>query len=135
MNLFKKIDHIELVVGDLERAKEFYAKLGPMVRHTTHHGGSAEFLVGDTLFEIHQVGAGGRVEENPGLDHISFLVEGDKEELEKVRKTLVSKGIEVTDVHLVKATGRYLINFRDSDGYRLQANTEPDPDLVVEGEV
>ena len=37
--------------------------------------------------------------------------------------------------NLVKATGRYLINFRDEDGYRLQANTEPDPDLVVEGEV
>jgi hypothetical protein len=47
----------------------------------------------------------------------------------------VSKGIEVSEVHLVKATGRYLINFRDADGYRLQANTEPDPDLVVEGEV
>jgi len=135
MNLFKKIDHIELVVGDLERAKEFYAKLGPMVRHTTHHGGSAEYMIGDTLFEIHQVGAGGRNEENPGIDHISFLVEGGKEELEKVRKDIASKGIEVTDVRLVKATGRYLINFRDSDGYRLQANTEPDPDLVVEGEV
>lgn len=135
MSSFKKIDHIELVTGDFERAKKFYQKLGPMVRETTHHGGSAEFMIGDTLFELHQVGAGGRVEENPGLDHISFLVEGGKEELEKVRQDLVDKGIEVTDVHLVKATGRYLINFRDSDGYRLQANTEPDPDLVVEGEV
>ena len=135
MNLFKKIDHIELVVGNFESAKKFYEKLGPKVRETTHHGSSAEFLIGDTLFEIHQVGAGGRVEENPGLDHISFLVEGGKEELAKVREDLVSKGIEVSDVHLVKATGRYLINFRDADGYRLQANTEPDPDLVVEGEV
>ncbi len=54
------------------------------------------------------------------------LVEGDKEELEKVRKTLVSKGIEVTDVHLVKATGRYLINFRNLDGYRLQARAFED---------
>ena len=79
MNLFKKIDHIELVVGNFESAKKFYEKLGPKVRETTHHGSSAEFLIGDTLFEIHQVGGGGRVEENPGLDHISFLVEGGKD--------------------------------------------------------
>ena len=132
---FKKIDHVELVVGNLDRAMKFYGKLGTLVRQTTHHGGSPEYMIGETLYEMHQVGAGGRSEENPGIDHISFLVEGGKEELEKVRIDLVSKGIECTDVHLVKATGRYLINFRDADGYRLQANTEPDPDLVVEGEV
>ena len=124
-----------MVTGDLEKAIKFYSKLGEMVRRTTHHGDSAEFLIGDTLFELHQVGAGGRAEENPGLDHISFLVEGGKNELEKVRNDLVSKGLEVSKVSLVKATGRYLINFRDSDGYRLQANTEPDPNLVVKGEV
>ncbi len=135
MSLLKKIDHIEVVVGNLESAMEYYAKLGPMVRHTTHHGGSAEFMIGDCLFEIHKVGAGGRNEENPGIDHISWLVEGGKDELETVRKDLVSKGIEVTKVLFVKSTGRYLINFRDSDGRRLQANTEPDPGLVVEGEV
>jgi catechol 2,3-dioxygenase-like lactoylglutathione lyase family enzyme len=133
--MFKKIDHIERVVGDIDKALEFYSKLGPIVRETTHHGRSAEVLIGDTLFELHQVGGGGRTEENPGLDHISFLVEGSKKELEKVRKELIKKGIEVSEVHLVKSTGRYLINFRDSDGYRLQANTEPDPEKVVKGEV
>ncbi len=64
---------------------EYYAKFGPMVRHTTHHGGSAEYMIGDTLFEIHKVSAGGRNEENPGIDPISFLVEGCKDELEAVR--------------------------------------------------
>jgi catechol 2,3-dioxygenase-like lactoylglutathione lyase family enzyme len=132
---FKKIDHIEFVVEDFEKAKKYYAKLGPMVRETTHHGGSAEFLIGDALFEIHQVGAGGRAEENPGMDHLSWLVEGGKEELQAVRDELVAEGIDVSEVHLVKATGRYLINWRDAGGYRQQANTKPDPDLVVEGEV
>jgi catechol 2,3-dioxygenase-like lactoylglutathione lyase family enzyme len=135
MSLFKKIDHIELVVSDLERAIDYYEKLGPMIRRTTHHGGSAEFLVGDCVFEIHQVGKGGRVEEVPGIGHISFQVEGGKDELEKAREELVDKGIECTKVSLIKATGRYLFNFRDSEGYRLQANTIPDPKKVVEGEV
>ena len=135
MSYFKKIDHIELVVSDLGRAIEIYQKLGPIIRQTTHHGGSVEFLIGDCLFEIHQVGVGGRGEEVPGINHLSFQIEGGLNELENARKKLVDKGIECSEVHLVKATGRYLFNFRDSDGHRLQANTEPDPDKVVEGEV
>ena len=131
----KKLDHIEIVVSDLERAIATYQKLGPMVRRTSHHGGSAEFLIGDVIFEIHQVGLGGRVEEVPGIDHISWLVEGGEQELEAARKEIVDAGIECEKVVLVPATGRYLFNFRDADGYRLQANTVPDPDKVMEGEV
>ena len=135
MSLFKKIDHIEFVTNDIEKSIKTYKALGPMIRRTTHHGGSAEFLIGDTIFEIHQVGGGGRAEENPGIDHISFLVEGGKAELEKARKEIVDKGIECSEVNLVPATGRYLFNFRNADGYRLQANTVPDPKLVVKGAV
>ena len=135
MSLFRKIDHIEIVVSDVYRATNFYKKLGPMTRQTTHHGGSIEFLIVDTLFEIHTVGGGGKVDEVPGIDHISFLIEGGKEELEKARKELLNKGIKCTEITLVKATGRYLFNFRDADGHRLQANTAPDSDKVVEGEV
>ena len=135
MSIFKKIDHIEIVVSDLDRAMNFYKKLGPMIRKTTHHGGSVEFLVGNTIFEVHKVGGGGKVDEVPGIDHISFLVEGGKEELEEARKKLLNKGVECTDVSFIKATGRYLINFRDADGHRLQMNTKPDLDKVVEGAV
>lgn len=130
--MFKKIDHIEIVVSDLYRAINFYKKLGSMIRQNTHHGGSVEFLIGNTIFEIHKVGGGGKVDEVPGIDHISFLVEGGKNELEVARKKLLDKGIECTEVSFIKATGRYLFNFRDADGHRLQTNTEPDLDKCVE---
>ena len=124
-SLFKKIDHIEIVSPDLQRTVDFYKRLGPIVRTTPHHDRSLEILIGGTLFEFHEVGAGGNTEENPGLDHISFLVEGGKEELEEVRKEIVEKGIDCSEVAYIKQSGRYLFNFRDDSGRRLQANTSP----------
>lgn len=126
--MFKKIDHIEIVVSDFDRAINFYKKLGSLIRQTPHHGGSAEFLIGNTIFEIHKVGSEGSVDEVPGINHISFLVEGGTDELDVSRKELLDKGIECTEVSFIKATGRYLFNFRDADGHRLQINTEPDHD-------
>lgn len=123
--LFKKVDHIEIVSPDLQRTVDFYKRLGPIVRITPHHDRSVEILIGGTLFEFHEVGAGGNTEENPGLDHISFLVEGGKDELEEVRKKLVEKGIDCSEVGYIKGSGRYLFNFRDDSGRRLQANTSP----------
>lgn len=96
-----------------------------MVRSTTHHVRSVEFLIGDTIFEVHKVGAGNNTEENPGIEHISFLVDGGKEELEKARMELVNKGIECSEVGFIKGSGRDTFNFRDADGRRMQANTSP----------
>jgi glyoxylase I family protein len=121
--LFKKIDHIELVTGDFDKLVDFFQKLGPTVRTTSHHGRSVEVLVGGTIFEIHQVAG----DEMPGINHISFLVEGGKDELAKVRTDLVQKGVECTEVKFIKASGRYTINFRDTDGRRIQVNTSPTP--------
>jgi catechol 2,3-dioxygenase-like lactoylglutathione lyase family enzyme len=134
MSLLKKIDHIEIVSGNLDRAIEFYEKLGPVVRRTGHHGRSVEFLIGGTVFEVHAVGTGGRGEENPGVNHIAFLVEGGLEDLEKARKELVDKGIECTEIDLVKSTGRYTFNLRDADGRRLQVTLHPMPEKVTETE-
>ncbi len=131
MSLFENIDHIQIYVRDLNEAIEYYEKLGPMIRQTTHHGGSAEFMIANTVFEVCQVGWEGRTERNPGIDHISFLVKGGEKDLEQARKEIMGKGIKCTEVSLAKATGRYLFNFKDPAGYRLQANTEPDPSKVV----
>ncbi len=123
--VFRRIDHIEIVSADLQRTVDFYERLGPIVRTTPHHDRSVEILIGDTVFEFHQVGAGGHTEENPGLDHISFLVEGGRAELEAARQELLARGVECSDVAYIQQSGRYTFNFRDDSGRRLQANTSP----------
>jgi catechol 2,3-dioxygenase-like lactoylglutathione lyase family enzyme len=66
------IDHIELIVTDLEESSGFFAAMGfEVVRKTPHHGGSAELKPagdGQPVFEIHAVV--GR--EVPGINHIAF---------------------------------------------------------------
>ncbi len=123
--VFRRIDHIEIVSADLQRTVDFYERLGPIVRTTPHHDRSVEILIGDTVFEFHQVGAGGHTEENPGLDHISFLVDGGRAELEAARQELLARGVECSDVAYIQQSGRYTFNFRDDSGRRLQANTSP----------
>ena len=61
------IDHIEIIVHDLEAAVEMFTKLGfQVLARTPHHEGSVELqLPGENqpIFEIHQVIG----EENPGI--------------------------------------------------------------------
>ena len=69
------IDHIEIIVRDVDESVDFYQKLGFVVlMRTTHHGGSAELqLPGDNqpVIEIHKVSG----EENIGVNHIAFKVD------------------------------------------------------------
>ena len=120
---FKKIDHIDLAVPNFDRAVEFYKKLGTLVRTTSHRGKSAEFLIGDTIFEIHQVGLEGTETEITGINHISFLVDGGSEELLEVHEELKEKGIKSKfNDRPELTTGRLHFSFRDGDGNRYQAS-------------
>ena len=124
MDLFVDIDHIELVVVDYERSVEFYKKLGTLVRETTHHGKSAEILIGKTVWEIHAVTLENS-DEVPGVQHISFRVEGGKEELQTTIDKLTEKGVTIRySGRPHPQSGRYHYNFRDPDGHRLQASLE-----------
>jgi catechol 2,3-dioxygenase-like lactoylglutathione lyase family enzyme len=133
-----KIDHIEIIVHDLDVHVPFYEKLGfKVLRRTTHHGGSVEMqLPGDSVvLELHQVGA----EEVPGYNHIAFAVE----DVAATREELIAKGIQFENNPpkyggpvLAHSTGRWLANFRSPDGTRLQMagikreqlSDEPDQD-------
>ena len=69
------IDHIELIVRDVDEYVEFYQKMGfKLLLRTGHHGGSAELqLPGENqpVIEIHTVTG----EETIGVNHIAFKVE------------------------------------------------------------
>jgi catechol 2,3-dioxygenase-like lactoylglutathione lyase family enzyme len=115
--MIRGIDHIELIVRDVEAHIAFFEKMGfRVLTRTSHHGSSAELqLPGENqpIFEIHEV----MREENPGVNHIAFKVDNARETYDE----LLAKGITtMREPNYVKATGRLTVNLRDPDGWRLQ---------------
>ena len=115
--MIRGIDHIELIVRNVDEFVQMFEKLGfKLISRTPHHGGSAELQLpgpNQPIFEIHKVTG----EENPEMNHIAFLVE----DLEEEYKELAARGIVFErGPHLVKVSGRTSANFRDPDGCRLQ---------------
>jgi catechol 2,3-dioxygenase-like lactoylglutathione lyase family enzyme len=111
------IDHIEIIVRDVDEFVEFYQKLGfELLRWTEHHGRSAELKLpgeGQPIFEIHTL----INDENPGINHISFRCE----DAMAAHEALVAEGIKVDrPPHPSPATGRRNILLRDPDGWRVQ---------------
>ncbi len=125
--MIRGIDHIELIVRDVEEFVTFFQNMGfKLLTRTSHHGESAELqLAGPNqpIFEIHQVGG----EENIGVNHIAFTVDNAQATYEALQR----KGItSMKAPNFVSATGRTTVNFRDPDGWRLQlvdaARKEPE---------
>ena len=115
--MIQGIDHIELIVRDVDEFVDFYQKLGfKLLARTSHHGGSAELQLpgpNQPIFEIHTVGG----EESIGVNHIAFKVNNAQE----AYNDLSGKGISLERVpHFVEVTGRTNVNLRDPDGWRLQ---------------
>ncbi len=111
------IDHIELIVRDLDAHVAFLSKLGfELIMQTGHHGNSAEMKMpgeNQPVFEHHEVGG----EEVIGINHIALRVD----DIEATHAHLQAEGIAVEDPPgLVPSTGRTNINLRDPDGWRLQ---------------
>lgn len=115
--MVRGIDHIELIVRDVEEFVSFFEKLGfKVLTRTAHHGASAELqLPGENqpIFEIHQVGG----EENIGVNHIAFKVDSAQQTYDELQRKGV-KGMRAPNY--VVATGRTTVNFRDPDGWRMQ---------------
>jgi catechol 2,3-dioxygenase-like lactoylglutathione lyase family enzyme len=115
--MVKSIDHIELIVKEVEPYVQLFLKLGfQLLRRTQHHGESVELkLPGENqpIFEIHRVSG----EENIGVNHIAFQVDDAPQAYESLKKQGVSFEEGPT---FVSATGRIVVNFRDPDGWRLQ---------------
>lgn len=111
------IDHIEIIVRDLDAYIDYLRKLGfELIARTSHHGDSAELkLPGDSqpIFELHQVGG----EEVVGINHIAFRTD----DIDAAYDRLLDAGIIAEEKpHLVASTGRTNINLRDPDGWRMQ---------------
>ena len=115
--MVKSVDHIELIVRNVDEYVEFFQKLGfKLLMRTSHHGGSAELQLpglNQPIFEIHTVSG----EETIGVNHIAFKVDSAHGAYE----TLKRQGIEAErGPQFVEATGRTNVNLRDPDGWRIQ---------------
>ena len=127
--MLRGIDHIELIVRDVDETIGFFQKLGfEVLTRTPHHGDSAELKLpgdGQTIFEIHRV----QGEENPGVNHIAFRCD----DLPTTHRQLAGAGVAFeTTPHLVPQSGRLIANLRDPDGWRLQL-VDPTRQAPTEG--
>lgn len=115
--MIRGVDHIELIVRNLDEYIGFLETLGlEMLTRTTHHGDSVEMGFPSQefpIFEIHQV----TDEEVIGVNHIAFRVD----DAQAAHDALHAAGIESVEAPgYVSSTGRTNVNLRDPDGWRLQ---------------
>ncbi len=111
------IDHIELIVRDLEDYVRFFESLGfEHVRRTDHHGASVEMKPpgpDQPVFELHQVGG----EEVIGINHIALRIDN----AEAAHAALADTGIRIdSPPRHIASTGRTNVDIRDPDGGRIQ---------------
>ena len=111
-----QMDHIELVVNDLDGFIQLFEAMGfQELSRTTHHGLSVEFQLpgpNQPIFEMHKADG----EEVIGVNHIAFRVDDVKAASDELR----AKGARVGEPNYVAATGRLIANGRDPDGWRIQ---------------
>jgi glyoxylase I family protein len=115
--MIRGIDHIELIVRDVEEFVTFFRKLGfELLQRTRHHGDAAEMkLPGENqpIFEIHKAGG----EEVIGINHIALKVDNAKEDYEQFLRA----GVAFTrGPKYIEPTGRTTVELRDPDGWRFQ---------------
>jgi metallothiol transferase len=104
------IDHAALRVSDVARSRDFYRDLLGM--RVTRDGAQSAFLsMGEPFLALFKAGTGHSKETDPGLDHLSFSVEGW--DFEALVADLRARGLEPW-------TQERRIYFRDPDGIILQ---------------
>ena len=123
-----RIQHVGLVVSDLERSRRFYAEaLGleevPRPANFTFDG--AWFRFADTelhlLSEAHTTGGAGQGDVGAGAargltSHIAFEVD----DLEPALARLAKQGVELTGGPMPRGDGVTQVFFLDPDGYVLE---------------
>ena len=130
MNPFPPLAHVAVTVRDLSVSTPWYQRLfdaEPVLDEDTdpdfHH---TVFLVGGTLFGIHQHGVAPSAqpfsELNVGLDHVAFGC-ADRSELEKWAGRLDELG--VTHGGVKDAAYGSGVSFRDPDGIALEFFAPP----------
>jgi catechol 2,3-dioxygenase-like lactoylglutathione lyase family enzyme len=109
--MLKFVDHIDMLVTDLEAQITFFEKLGFIIkRRLPDHGNAVEMqLPGEdqVVFEMRACG-----DKEPGIRHIAFRVENENTVSELKANGVVFR----TESKFVPATGRTVSNANDPNG-------------------
>jgi glyoxylase I family protein len=113
------LDHIVLIVQDLQRSKDFYDKF--LGEAGEKYDDSISYQIGDTKiffglpYKEHQAPD----KDAGGINHLAFGVR-TIEELKRFEKLLTDKGIKNSGLQVERDSKRDFIWFDDPDGYRLE---------------
>ena len=146
--MIQQIDHVNIVVSDLDDAKSFFLDIGFEEMTASRLGGrqmstvtgladiEAEYVAlslpgADTHLELIQYfsPAGGKDPElkkanRLGFRHLAFSVDN----IEAVVQMLKAKGVEfLSDIQIWKKTGKKLVYFYGPDGILLELAQYPHP--------
>ncbi|HCI85605.1 MAG TPA: hypothetical protein DHV68_02035 [Dehalococcoidia bacterium] len=115
---FLGVDHIDIIVSDLDKSIEFYRKFGMHPEGTVDNGETVFLWNGakehPVRIELHKQQEGQKV----GIDHLSFLVE-DPVDAQKEIEFL--GGIEfLFEPFENQQSGRTISNSYDPDGVQIQ---------------
>jgi glyoxylase I family protein len=124
------LDHIDLTVSDLERARKFYGDIlgfeltmTPVEYPDGVHAGSYSFIVGGGeigLITHRQTLPGDLFDERRiGLDHLSFKAP-DEAALYELAEKLIQAGVETKGVEVYGPNGKKYVSFRDPDNIQLE---------------
>jgi catechol 2,3-dioxygenase-like lactoylglutathione lyase family enzyme len=108
------LDHVHLLVKDLDESIEFYEDIGLEFVEYTSHGGKACMMKSPdgVLFELQETG----LIENPGLNHMAFSVS----DIDEFCDSLEARGLVVDGPLDNPRTGRRLGTIRDPHGFLWQ---------------
>jgi catechol 2,3-dioxygenase-like lactoylglutathione lyase family enzyme len=110
------IDHIEIVVKDIDAMATFFTRLGfTEIRRTDHHGKAVELQVPGAegiVIEFHT----GYPTETPGINHIAFRVDDTVETATQFREL----GVDINEPKVAENSGRAIASFRDPMHMRWQ---------------
>ncbi len=113
------IDHIVLIVKDIERTTHFYSSfLGDPLEISNDQ---VAYQIGDTklFFGLPYSGYSHYDKDGIGLNHLAFGVH-TLDELKECETLLSTKGIKNSDITIDPFGNKEFIWFDDPDGYRLE---------------
>jgi catechol 2,3-dioxygenase-like lactoylglutathione lyase family enzyme len=116
----KFIEHISLIVKDIQQTEEFYSKF--LAKPIIHNESMVAYKVGDTrlFFKVSPKGtlSGTYDKDDIGMNHIGWGVH-TVDELKEFQKFLSEAGIKTSEIELGKFSNEY-IWFDDPNGIRLE---------------
>jgi len=122
------LDHINLTVSNLERARRFYGDLLGFALESSPLNALGEatsyaFFVGDVEIVLMTHAAtrlGDRFDEtHPGLDHLSFRAP-DEAALYELADRLIQAGVDTQGVEMYEPSRKKYVAFRDPDNIQLE---------------